>query len=312
MRNFFIIACLIVGVILLAFLGFGYYAWQAAKGQPASELEAAYMSAEDRFVDIAGARVRVREEGPESAPVIILVHGFTYSLESYDAWAEDLSANYRVVRYDLLGHGLTGPDPEMRYAPAERAAFLGDVMDALDIDRASIAGSSLGGLIAWRFAADNPDRVDRLILIDAGAFSINGVTDTPVDPPAPLAACLRLATDPCIAATLGAIYVDPSRLPEHRAGEIQAMMQREGNGAAFLDHLAEFTLPDPTADLARVQAPTLIIWGAQDRVIAVDHADRLAAAIPDAQTAIFEGVGHAPHEEAPAETLQAVRAFLNE
>ena len=161
---------IVLSILALIGLGAGYATWRAAQGEPAAALEARYAGPADRFINIDGARVRVREEGPADAPAILMIHGFTYSLETWDAWAEALKDDHRIIRYDLLGHGLTGPDPKERYAPAERAAFIGAVMDALDLPSAIIAGNSLGGLAAWRFAAASPARTDALILVSPGVY----------------------------------------------------------------------------------------------------------------------------------------------
>lgn len=272
---------------------------------PASEA-----AAETRMIEMDGAQIRVSLEGPADAPVIVLLHGFTMSLESWDGWAEQLSTDYRIVRYDLLGHGLTGPDPLARYAPDERVAVLGRLLDALEIDRATLGGNSFGGLVAWRFAAAHPERVERLILVDSGAYSIYGVTDDPVPVPDAMRSYLLTAPLAGVQASAMQIYADPARLPEGRIEQIQQMMARLGNGEAFIGHLEEFVLPDPEADLAQVAAPTLILWGEEDRVIPLDHARRIEAAIPDARLITYPGVGHAPQEEIPGQTAADVRAFM--
>lgn len=304
------IVLIVVGLLILVLGAVGFFIWQAAEGLDPAQLEARYATEQDRFLDINGARVRVREQGPQSAPVVVLIHGFVYSLESFDAWADALDDDFRVIRYDLLGHGLTGPDPQARYAPEERAAFLEHVLDALGVERAHLAGNSLGGLVAWRFAASHPERVDRLILIDAGGFSINGVRDEPVQAPPQLALFLRTAFG--VDAMLGQVYADPDRISEERAVQIRDMMRRRGNGQAFVDHVNEFTLPDPTETLGEVEAPTLIIWGGRDNVISPEHGPRFDAAIPDSELVTFPDLGHAPQEEDPEATVSAARAFLLE
>lgn len=118
----------------------------ASAPSPSTAAETAAQST--RTVEFDGARIRVVEQGPADAPVLLLLHGFTMSLESWDDWAERLSSDDRVVRYDLLGHGLTGPDPLKRYAPAERVEVLRTLMDRLGIERAMLAGNSFGGLVA--------------------------------------------------------------------------------------------------------------------------------------------------------------------
>lgn len=294
-----------------ALIAGGFY-WQATKGVSASDLEAQYATSDDRFVVIGGARVRIREEGDPSAPPIVLIHGFTHSLETWDGWAEALKPDYRVIRYDLLGHGLTGPDPEKRYAPTERAAFLGDIFDALEIENAAVAGNSLGGLAAWRFASDNPDRVNALILISPGAYSLNGVGNEPAEIPAAMKAYLLTAPEAGVRASAGLIYADDSKITEARISVMRDMIRRKGNGEAMINSLEEFTLPDPSSALARIEAPTLILWGEGDILIPIEQGRKIELAIPHAQLIAYPGVGHAAQEEAPAQTVADAIAFLRE
>ena len=304
---------LLFSIIVLAVIiagAAGVFYWRASQGAPADSLEQTYFTNADRFVDVAGARVRIREEGPADAPVIVLIHGFTHSLETWDGWAAALKSDYRVVRYDLLGHGLTGPDPKERYAPAERAAFVGDVLDALDIDRAFIAGNSLGGLAAWRFAHDHPDRTAALILISPGVFSLNGVSDAPAEIPAAMKAYLMTAPEAGVTASAGIIYGDDSKLTSERLATMRDMMRREGNGAAMIKSLEEFTLPDPSALLTEIETPTLILWGEADAVIPIEQGRRMKDLMPNTTLITYPGVGHAAQEEAPDETVADARAFL--
>ena len=303
---------LLVIVALIAIGGAGvWFVYQnAAKGVSAATLEEKYATADDRFVDIAGALVRVREEGDPTAPPILLIHGFTHSLETWDGWADALKSDYRVIRYDLLGHGLTGPDDQSRYAPTERAEFVGHVLDALNIEEIAIAGNSLGGLAAWRFASNHPDRVSALILISPGAFPLNGVSDKPAEIPAAMKAYLQTAPEAGVRTSAEIIYGDDARISEERVVVMRDMIRREGNGAALIKSLEEFTLPDPTDALEKIEAPTLILWGEGDILIPMDQGRRIEALIPDAMMITYPGVGHAAQEEAPAETVADAMAFL--
>lgn len=310
MRTILIIAGVLLALVFLA-LGAGYLWYKnQAGGEPASALETRYMTENDRFVDVSGARVRVREEGPVNGDVLILIHGFSFSLESWDGWAERLSEDYRVIRYDLLGHGLTGPDPQERYAPQARAEFLAELMDSLEIEHASLAGSSLGGTIAWRFAAAFPHRVDHLILVDPGVFQFNEVGDEPVEPPAAIQAFLQLAPEAGIRQSLAFTYADPASVSEARVQTIIDMMRREGNGEAFVEHIRQFTMPDPAALLSQITAPTLILWGGRDLMIPASHGPRVAAAIANSQLIIYDDLAHAAHEDDPERTVADVLTFL--
>ena len=286
----------------------GYLTWRAQQTLAGAASE--YLTENDRLMTIAGANVRVRIEGPADAQPIILLHGFIYSLESFDAWAADLQRDHRVIRFDLLGHGLSGPDPQKRYSPQERAAFIGDLMDALDIDRAVIGGNSLGGLAAWRFAAAAPDRVSALILVSPGAYPNRGVADTPLSPPAPFAIFLRNPTEAGVALALQGVYADQAAISPEGVRRTAVLMRQPGNGDAFVESIEEFSLPDPEPLLETISAPTLILWGAEDKVIPIEQGSRMAAAIPDATLISYPGIGHVAHEEASAQSIADVRAFL--
>ncbi len=288
----------------------GGLTWKASKGVSAATLESQYMTPADRFVEIAGSRVRIREEGPLGAPVIILIHGFTHSLETWDGWATVLKRDHRVIRYDLNGHGLTGPDPLERYSPIERAGFIGEIMDVLGIDQANLAGNSLGGLAAWRFASENPARASALVLISPGAFPLNGASDKPAEIPAAMKAYLLTAPEPGVRASAEFIYADDSKITDARLKVMRDMLRREGNGDAMIKSLEEFTLPDPTEALNRITAPTLILWGEGDIIIPIEQGRQMEKAISGARLLSYPGVGHAAQEEAPEETVADALAFL--
>jgi pimeloyl-ACP methyl ester carboxylesterase len=302
-------ARIVLILLVAAAVAVGVYAWRTHGDQPVATVSP-YMLAGDRIVEVDGARIRVREEGPEGAPALILMHGFIYSLETWDAWAPALSADWRVIRFDLAGHGLSGPDPQQRYSPEERAAFLGAVMDALGVERAVIGGNSLGGLAAWRFAATAPQRTRALILVSPGAYPYNGVTDIAVSPPPPMKFFLSTAPDAGVRVALAGIYADDAKVTDAQVARMRDMMRQPGNGDAYIESIEEFTLPDPSAALASITAPTLILWGAEDAVIPPEQGRRLAAAIEGARLVEYPGVGHAAQEEAPDATIADVRAFL--
>ncbi len=301
-------------VIVLAVVG-----WMLFKPEPAADLRPAserpipsspYWSENDSWVDADGMTFRVREQGLADGPVIVLIHGFSYSLESFDAWADALAADYRVVRFDLPGHALTGPDPLQRYSVDETVALTAALLDALALDDVTLVGNSLGGLVSWRLAAEQPERVSRLVLLAPGGFSINGVTEEPVAVPAPVAFFMTSAPEAMIGAASTGLFGDATRMPPDLPSRVHALMRQPGVGQALVERLEVFTLPAPEADLARVEADTLILWGELDRMIPADHGPRFVEAMPSAQLEVLSGLGHVVHEEAPSESLAVVRAFL--
>ncbi|MEM1380499.1 MAG: alpha/beta hydrolase [Pseudomonadota bacterium] len=299
----------ILAITLIGAAALGLISWQTAQSNAAASL--ALTQSADQFVEVDGLTVRVRDEGPRDAPVLIMLHGFTFSLESFDQLTEDLQADYRIIRYDLRGHGLTGPDPQKRYAPEQRAAHIGAVMDQLGIQRATLVGNSLGGLASWRFAADNPERLEKLILISPGAYPINGVTEEPAPVPPALEAYFRFLPESGIDMSIDRIFADANAIGDERKASIKAMMRAPGNGQAFIDALKVFTLPDPEPDLARVVSPTLIIWGDADVVISPKDGEKMRSAMPDAELLLLPSIGHVAHEEAPQRVADAIREFLD-
>lgn len=142
-----------------------------------SLLDQKYLTAADRIVTVEGIPFRVRDEGPRNAPALVLIHGFSFSLESWDEWAAGLVPHYRVIRFDLAGHGLHGADPEGRSSSATRMRRILALMDALGIRRASSPATAMAAC-SWHIAAAHPRRVDELVLVDSAAWSINGVTES--------------------------------------------------------------------------------------------------------------------------------------
>ena len=269
-----------------------------------------YMLPNDKIVEVGGAKVRVRIEGDKNDQTIILLHGFSFSLESWDGWAAKLKKNYRVIRYDLLGHGLTGADPRRRYSPIERADFLRKIMDTLSVEKAIIGGNSLGGLIAWRFAAQHPDRVKALVLVAPGGYSINGVTETPVEPPVAIKAYFRNPTDLGVQYSLSQLYADPSLITANRIKLAKDMMIVNSNGEEFIKSIAEFTLPDPAFELEKIKKPTLIIWGIKDNITPIAHAKKFVTNVKKSELKTYDNAGHVPHEEIANITVKDVDVFI--
>ncbi len=295
-------------LILIAVLAIAVFVFLTRSGAPDQPAE--LPTGADRFVEAAGQSWRVREEGPAGAPALVLIHGFSHSLETWDAWAEDLSRDYRVIRFDLPGHGLTGAREDGAYSVADTVTQVAALLDAAAPERFVLGGSSLGGLVSWRYAADHPDRVEGLVLVSPGGYPIHGVTDEPAPIPLPVRLYLNTAPEVGVRAATRSLYADPAKVTDEQVARIRAMMTAPGVQDALLQRLEQFTLPDPEPDLARVTAPALLLWGAADVMVPAAHAARFEAAMPDARVVILEDAGHMPMEEAPEDSLMVVRNFL--
>ena len=279
----------------------------------ASWLAARYVAADDQFITMLGVRLRVRISGPADAPVVILLHGFGGSLETWEPWAVVLSKQYRVVRFDLPGFGLTGPDPSGDYTDARTVRLLAALMDALGVQKASLIGNSLGGKIAWNFAVEYPGRVEKLVLISPDGFASPGF-EYGVKPKLPAVMRLLPYTLPrfMLRMNLAVAYADPKRLSDATLTRYQDMMLAPGDRQAMLERMVQVMLVPPGPELAKITAPTLILWGERDGMIPFSNSADYVRDIPGARLVALPGLGHVPFEEDPAGSLPPVLAFLRE
>lgn len=274
-------------------------------------LEAQYLARPTDLRMVDGVRLHVRDEGPRDTEAIVLIHGLGASLHTWEPWAGALSATHRVVRFDVPGHGLTGPDPANDYSDARSLRLLHALLDSLQLDRVMLVGHSLGGRLAWSYAADHPERIARLVLIAPDGFASPGFEyDRPADVPAVLGVMRWVLPAPLLRANLAPAYRDPARLTDSVAGRYHDLMLVPGNREALLSRLRQTVLTDPSSRLLRITAPTLLLWGEDDAMIPVQNAEDYRRLMPNAAVVRLPGLGHVPFEEAPAEALVPVRAFL--
>lgn len=302
-------------LLLALLLGVGVaLCW--APDQPVSALSPRWAPPPSQFVALAGLQVHLRDEGPrsEAGPTpILLIHGTSSSLHTWDGWAEVLKRERRVIRPDLPGFGLTGPNATHDYSIETYVRFVVALLDSLQVKRVIIAGNSLGGLVAWSVASAHPDRVERLILVDSSGY-----------PPKPRSVPIgfRIARMPVlnrlmqnllprriIASSLENVYGDPSKVTPELVDRYRDMTLRAGNRAAVVHRLAQGYSGD-LEHLRALRLPTLILWGGQDRLVPPEHGQAFARDIPGAKLVMFEALGHVPQEEDPTITVAAVGAFL--
>ena len=297
------------GVTVALLLG-GYLLWTPDK--PRQVLEARYLNAPTDYIDVVGIKLHVRDSGPRERPAVIMLHGFGSSLQTWDAWSRDLSQDFRVIRFDLPGSGLTGADPTGDYSDTRCLQILTTLMDRLQVSRASLIGNSIGGRIAWKFAATQPDRVASLVLISPDGFASPGFEyGRAAQVPAMLRLLKYALPRSLLRMNLAQAYGDPARLSDAVVERYYDLMLAPGVRAALLDRLAQTVLVDPVPLLRRIRAPTLILWGEKDALIPVSNADDYLASIPQSTLVRLPGLGHVPQEEAPLIALAPVRSFLN-
>lgn len=303
-------------LLLLVLLGGG---WALTPDLPRSELESRWAAPPSRFFEAAGLRWHLRDTGPAAgeaagAPPVLLLHGFGSSLHTWDGWAAALQGQQRVLRVDLPGAGLTGPDPQRRYDDDHAVQQLLALMDALGLQRVALGGHSMGGRLAWRLAVQHPERVERLLLVAPDGFESPGF-EYGKPPDVGFAAGLLPYVLPraALRAGLAPAWGDEARLTDATIDRYHQLLRAPGNRRAVLDRLAQLRLQDPRPLLAGLGMPVLLVWGEADRMIPPRHADDWLQALPPATAArllLLPGLGHVPQEEDASAGLQAVTTFL--
>ncbi|HET8816959.1 MAG TPA: alpha/beta hydrolase [Pseudidiomarina sp.] len=304
----------------LAWLFFGGIAlllilWWAPD-KPVQQLYNQYAQAPSQFAQVNGMTVHYRVEGvANSKPPLILLHGTSASLHTWNGWVAELGDQQQIIRLDLPGFALTGPRADDDYRVETYANFVADFATQIGVQEFVLGGNSLGGYIAWKTAEFYPERVLRLILVDpSGGYAWN---------PEELPLGFRIAQSPLLSYSMEYflpkfmirrsvenVYGDPSRVTDDLVQLYYDMTLREGNRRALRLRFALQQSRDESNTLRKLTQPTLIIWGGRDRLIPVANAHRYATDLPNNVLVIFPELGHVPHEEAPAQTAEAVRAFL--
>lgn len=295
---------LVLIALLIAFL-----LWTPDRDR--ASLEAAYLAAPGDLIEVAGVRLHLRDNGPKDAPAVILIHGFGSSLHTWEPWAQVLAADHRVIRFDLPGSGLSAADPTGDYTDARSLQLLVALMDRLGVAHASVVGHSIGGRIAWTFAARHPERVDKLVLVAPDGFASPGFTyGTAPEVPSSVQLMRYVLPKPLLRMSLEPAYADPSLLSDALTTRYHDLMLAPGSRDALIARMQQTTLVDPLPLLRGIRAPTLLLWGAADAMIPVANAADYLKAIPDARLVSLPGVGHLPHEEAAQRSIVPVGAFL--
>ena len=308
-----VIAIVLAGLALLLVLAV------AALGDrdiPREVLVERYANGESIFLTLADATVaHLRDQGSRTGEPLLLVHGSNASLHTWQPWVALLGDEYRILTLDLPGHGLTGATVEGDYSIDGMVRFVDAVTREIGVTRFHLAGNSMGGRLGWIYALEHPERIDRLILLDASGFPAPEGAEKSLgfllaETPGVQQLMLFITPRAAFEISLKDAFSDPSLVDEEMVTRYHALQLLEGSRAASL---ARFQLPtdDPRiAALSRIRSPTLILWGEEDRLVPGADAQRFADAIPDSRVRIYPGVGHMPMEEAPARSAADARAFL--
>lgn len=305
------IASTLITLLLIAVI----YGWRS--DLPLEQLTARWAPPPSQWIDVDGIHLHWRDQGRRDDPLpVILLHGTSASLHTWEGWVPTLAAERRVISLDLPGFGLTGPTADGDYRLARHVEHLTHLLDQLQIKRAVLVGNSFGGQIAWATAVLAPERVAGLVLIDAAGYpfvpkSIPIGFQIARNPT--LAPIIRYLTPRAlVAASVRNTYGDPARVSEDLIDRYFQLTLRAGNRQALIARFQQSVHGEMAERIAQVQVPTLILWGGRDQLIPPENGEHFHTDIAGSELVVFPQLGHVPQEEDAAATVAVAGRFLAE
>ena len=300
---------------LLALLIAAILAFRTPDTDPA-EMRAKYGAVPSQFVALAnGQTVHLRDEGPRDAPAIILIHGSNADLHTWQTWVDGLKRDYRVIRFDQRGHGLTGPAKDGDYTLAAFVEDVEDIVESLKLEEFVVAGNSMGGRVAFAYAMQHPEMVDGVVMVDSSGAPITRRGSGAVG--------FTIAKTPILRNIVA--HVTPRWLVErslqqtvrNQAIVTDAVVDRywellryPGNREATI---AQMIQPRTAFDEDVVEAmsrPVLLMWGEEDTLSPVEGGLWYQQHLPNSKLVLYPGYGHLPHEEVAQQSLADLREWL--
>jgi pimeloyl-ACP methyl ester carboxylesterase len=312
-----ILLLVVVSVLLAVLLGPFFVPVPPLQGTVSAQSLA---DPDSQFIEINGIDLHFKKMG-QGEPVFLLLHGFGSSLYSWDAVMEPLSQVGTVIAFDRPGFGLTerpldweGQNP---YSPEAQLELVTGLLDHFRVQQAFLVGNSAGGTAAMQAALAHPERVAGLVLVAPAVYSGGGtpawvrplLTTPQMRHLGPLVARQIQARSPELIALS---WHNPDLLTSQTLALYQKPFQVENWDRA----LWEFTLASRPSGLAekleQFSLPVLVVTGDDDRVVPTAESVRLASELPNARLSVIANAGHVPHEERPADLMDAMRDFLND
>ena len=293
---------------------------------PRDELEKKYATGSSNFLElIDGSKIHYRDEGNSEKPVIVLLHGFNGSLFNFEEMVPFLVDEFRLISIDLPGFGLTGEVPTKNYSTNNSIQVINELTRNLGFKNFSIAGNSMGGGIAWRYAIQYPKKVEFLILLSSsGIYDSEDTKEIQKeDTESPLVWKLMRSSflsyflsyyTPKFFATQGlkASVYDSNLATYELANQFHELTLMKGSRRAILSRFSERTYNNQKVDvLKEIQAPTLIIHGREDNIIPFTSSINLDKYIKSSELRIYPEVGHLPMLEVPEKVAEEIKGFLN-
>ncbi|KJS28003.1 MAG: hypothetical protein VR75_00930 [Hyphomonadaceae bacterium BRH_c29] len=310
---------LVVFLTFVAIMAAGWFALQR-RDIGYDRLEIVYANSDSRILPLDnGLRVHYRDVGPRGAPVIVLVHGFSSSLHTWEPWVANLKRDYRVISLDLPGHGLTNCLESGEIGTDLFVDTVNRVTEALGVKKFTLAGNSMGGGVTWAYALAHPEKLDAMVLVDASGWP-ESADEAKSDPLVfklianPVARRLMKNTDMTYLVREGLrdSFANPDLATDEMVNRYTALARAPCHRDALMALSAgrKSNVPATRTALAQITVPTLILHGEQDNLIPVSAGEKFADAIPGARLITYPDAGHLPQEELAEQSAGDLRTFL--
>lgn len=297
----------------LVLAGGVYLTWEPDR--QLGELVARWAPEPSTFIELDGMQVHIRDTGPRDDPTpMVMLHGMSASLHSFEEWQAALEGSHRVISVDLPGFGLTGPSPQGDYRIDAYSRFVLRLLDQLGLKRVVLVGNAMGGEIAWQTAVLAPERVRKLVLIDADGYQPSVLSMPIVFRIASMRGMRwvseRILPRALVTSSVRSVFGDPNKATRDKIDRYFELSLRVGNRRALFQRMDQAQFGDSSALIRRVSQPTLVMWGERDGMISPDQGTQFCHDIPHCKLVTYPALGHLPQEEDPQGTLVALRAFL--
>lgn len=271
-----------------------------------------------KFIEIDGVLMHVRDEG--QGPPLVLLHGSRASLHQWDGWVKELHDDFRIIRIDGAAHGLSVPDASGDYSPDRQVRLLEKLLDHLGIERFYLGATSAGSNKAVRFAADNPERVIKLVL---------STVPLKLPPSSDLPLHRRVifwfhnsilgtnATDLYWKLFLTGIFADPDKVTDEmvtRYRILNGQPNHHREQQLLIDKWYELGGPERDFEWAAgVMSPVLVQWGVAGPVLPEDIQCEITEAFINAEVRVisYPNLGHKLVMEDPTRTAQDAAGYIN-
>ena len=292
------------------FIGIGLTLWMY-RDIPVEVLDAEYGKPPSQFMMIDGVRWHYRDEGEGES--VVLIHGHWGSLFQWDAWMPALLRDHRVIRFDLTSHGLTGVDPTGDYTNERTVALFTQFVDQLRLEDFHVAGTSIGGMIAYKYTVANQDRVVSLALINSGGLkNPNRGPDDRYEMAWWINVLAYYTPKSLVERILRGVAGDPTSISDDTVDQWYRFNMREGQREAEIARNAQFTVGHTTEELNAITVPTLLMWGENNANLPISQVDEFGKRLKQADVSVvtYPGVGHNVTYENPQESVNDYLDFL--